>query len=59
MVRVHNFGAGPAVLPLEVVESCKQNLAELGTTGLGLMETSHRSKTFQSIIDEAILELRE
>ena len=59
MVRVHNFGAGPAVLPLEVVESCKQNLAELGTTGLGLMETSHRSKTFQSIIDEAVLELRE
>ena len=58
MPRAHNFGAGPAVLPLEVVESCKKQLANLEGSGLGLMETSHRSGAFQSVIDEAISRLR-
>ena len=59
MPRAHNFGAGPAVLPIEVVEECKKHLADLEGSGLGLMETSHRSETFQSVIDEATSRLRD
>ena len=58
MTRLHNFGAGPGVLPLEVIKSCKSNLEELGSSGLGLMETSHRSPVFQAIVDEADARLR-
>ena len=58
MTRLHNFGAGPGVLPLEVIKACKKNLEELGSSGLGLMETSHRSPVFQEIVDEADARLR-
>lgn len=58
MTRLHNFGAGPGVLPLEVIKACKKNLEELGSSGLGLMETSHRSPVFQAIVDEADARLR-
>lgn len=51
--RIHNFAAGPAVLPLEVVESLVQDLPNLKGTGIGLMEISHRSKTFDQIVTNA------
>ena len=56
--RIHNFGAGPAVLPLEVVEEVAETLPNLGGSGFGLMEVSHRSQTFQDVIDSAMSRLR-
>ncbi len=53
-MRIHNFSAGPAVLPLPVIEELRGQLLELGDTGLGLMEISHRSATFSAIVDLAI-----
>jgi phosphoserine aminotransferase len=51
--RIHNFAAGPAVLPLPVVESLVADLPNLKGTGIGLMEISHRSKTFDAIVVNA------
>lgn len=52
--RIHNFGAGPAVLPESVVEEVREQLPNLHGSGLGLCEISHRSKTFQAIVDSAV-----
>ena len=52
--RIHNFGAGPAVLPESVVEEVRDQLPNLYGSGLGLCEISHRSKTFQTIVDTAV-----
>jgi phosphoserine aminotransferase len=49
MNRVHNFSAGPAVLPLSVVEQLSAALPNFQNTGLGLMELSHRSPTFDAV----------
>ena len=56
--RAHNFSAGPAVLPLEVIEELQQALPNYNGIGLGLMEMSHRSKDFDAIIHSAISRLR-
>ena len=48
--RIHNFSAGPAVLPLSVVEELQEALPNLAGTGIGLMEISHRSQTFGDIV---------
>ena len=56
--RIHNFGAGPAVLPISVVEECRDALPNLLGSGLGLLEISHRSKTFQGVVDSATARLR-
>ena len=56
--RAHNFSAGPAVLPLEVIEELQQALPNYKGIGLGLMEMSHRSKDFDNIIQSAIYRLR-
>ncbi|MBC8455092.1 MAG: 3-phosphoserine/phosphohydroxythreonine transaminase, partial [Deltaproteobacteria bacterium] len=46
MTRAHNFSAGPAVLPLSVIEQLACALPNFQGTGLGLMEMSHRSPAF-------------
>ena len=46
MSRAHNFSAGPAVLPLSVIEELASVLPEFQDTGMGLMELSHRSPAF-------------
>ena len=56
--RIHNFGAGPAVLPYEVVQEVSEALPNLSGSGFGLMEVSHRSDTFQAVIDSAIGRVR-
>ena len=53
MARMHNFSAGPAVLPLSVVEQLSAALADFQGCGLGLMEMSHRSSTFDAVINSA------
>ena len=56
--RVHNFGAGPAVLPLSVVEEVQAALPNMNNSGFGLCEISHRSAAFQSVVDRAMDRIR-
>jgi phosphoserine aminotransferase len=58
MKRAHNFSAGPAVLPLSVVEQLSAALPNFQNTGLGLMELSHRSPTFDAVHRSAENRLR-
>ena len=51
--RVHNFNAGPAALPLSVLEEVQRDLLSYKGEGLSVMEMSHRSKTFDAIIKSA------
>ncbi len=59
MSRFYNFSAGPAVLPEEVLRQCAADMLEYGTSGMSVMEMSHRSKDFEAIIDTAEADLRE
>ena len=59
MSRVYNFSAGPATLPEEVLAEAAQEMLDYKGTGMSVMEMSHRSKAFQSIIDTAEADLRE
>jgi phosphoserine aminotransferase len=56
--RVHNFGAGPAVLPLPVLERVQSELLDYAGTGMSVMEMSHRSAAFESIAQKAEADLR-
>ena len=58
MSRVHNFSAGPAVLPLEVLQQAQQELVDYKGTGMSVMEMSHRSKEYEAIIGGAEADLR-
>lgn len=58
MPRIHNFNAGPAALPLSVVEEVQAALPDFQGTGMGLLEISHRSKPFQAVVDSAVARLR-
>ncbi len=51
--RIYNFSAGPAVLPLPVLEEAQRDLLALPDVGMSVMEISHRSKTFSGIIESA------
>jgi phosphoserine aminotransferase len=51
--RVHNFGAGPAVLPEPVLEQVRSELLDYRGTGLSVLEMSHRSAAFEAIIQGA------
>lgn len=57
-MRVFNFSAGPAVLPEEVLLQVQAELIDYQGTGMSVMEMSHRSDTFQGIIDRAEASLR-
>lgn len=52
-MRVHNFNAGPAVLPLPVLQKVRDELVELPDLGLSVLEMSHRSKDFDVHLDRA------
>jgi phosphoserine aminotransferase len=56
--RVHNFGAGPAVLPESVLDQVRSELLDYRGTGLSVLEMSHRSPAFESIIQGAEADLR-
>ncbi|HEX3726845.1 MAG TPA: aminotransferase class V-fold PLP-dependent enzyme, partial [Pirellulales bacterium] len=57
--RVFNFSPGPAVLPLSVLEQAQRDLVALPGVGISVMELSHRSKAFESILAEAGTLLRD
>src|SRR6266480_2263856 len=57
--RIFNFSAGPAVLPVPVLEQARSDLLALSGVGMSVMEISHRSKTFDEIFAKAESGLRE
>jgi phosphoserine aminotransferase len=57
--RIFNFSAGPAVIPLPVLEEAQRDMLALPGVGMSVMEISHRSKTFDEIISGADSGLRE
>ena len=52
-MKKYNFGAGPSILPQEVMKATADACVEFGDTGLSLMEISHRTPDFQAVMDEA------
>jgi phosphoserine aminotransferase len=56
--RVHNFGAGPAALPLSVLERVQAEMLDYSGSGMSVMELSHRSGAFEGIIQRAEADLR-
>ena len=58
MARVYNFAAGPATLPLEVLEEAQKELLDYENSGMSVMEMSHRSKLYQQILAQAEQDLR-
>lgn len=59
MSRIFNFSAGPATLPLEVLEQAKAELLDWNGRGASVMEISHRSKAFIRVAEQAEADLRE
>ena len=59
MARVFNFSAGPAVLPEEVLKEAAAEMLDYDGSGMSIMEMSHRTKTFDKVIQEAEADLRE
>jgi phosphoserine aminotransferase len=57
--RIFNFSAGPAVIPVPVLEEARAHMLSLPGVGMSVMEISHRSKTFDEIIQSAEAGLRE
>jgi phosphoserine aminotransferase len=59
-MKIHNFSAGPSILPQEVLKQASQAVLNFNNSGLSILEISHRSKDFVAVIEEArslILEL--
>ena len=50
MSRVYNFSAGPSMLPVEVLKKAQSEMVEYGSSGMSVMEMSHRSKDYEDII---------
>jgi phosphoserine aminotransferase len=58
-MRVFNFNAGPAVLPLPVVTQAREEMLDYKGTGMSVLEISHRSKEFEALIHQAEADLHE
>lgn len=56
--RIYNFSAGPAVLPVSVLEEAQRDLVSLPGVGMSILEVSHRSKTFEGILAKTEADLR-
>src|ERR687891_2881802 len=56
--RIYNFSAGPAVLPVPVLEEAQRDLVSLPGVGMSVLEISHRSKTFEGILAKTEQDLR-
>ena len=53
-MKKYNFNAGPSMLPREVIENTAKQILDFNSSGLSLMEISHRAKDFQPVVDEAV-----
>ena len=58
-MRVFNFAAGPATLPLEVLEQVRDELTDWRGSGMSVMEVSHRGKPFVAVAEQAEADLRQ
>ena len=58
MNRVFNFSAGPSMLPMPVLEKAASELVSFGSSGMSVMEMSHRSPDYEAIIQKAEADLR-
>ncbi len=58
MSRVFNFNAGPATLPLEVLEEAKSELLDFKSSGMSILESSHRGKEYDAVHQEAVSNFR-
>jgi phosphoserine aminotransferase len=56
---IHNFNAGPSILPQEVLEEAAKGIINFRDTGLSILEIGHRTPLFQSVLDEAVLLAKE
>ena len=59
MERVYNFSPGPSMLAEPVLEQAQKDMMCYGTSGMSVMEMSHRSKMYIDIYDRAVADLRE
>ena len=59
MPHKHNFGAGPCILPQEVFEQAAQAVLSWGDTGLSILEISHRTPEFESVVAESVQLIKE
>lgn len=58
-MKIHNFSAGPSILPQEVIKQASEAVLNLNNSGLSLIEISHRSKEFIAIMDDAVSLVKE
>lgn len=58
MARAYNFGAGPAVLPEEVIAEAQKELMDFCGSGMSIMEHSHRGKEYDAVHQEAVANLK-
>jgi len=56
--RIYNFSAGPAILPEDALKEAQENLMSLPGVGMSVLEISHRSKTFDGIIDQTKADIK-
>ncbi len=59
MARIFNFSAGPATLPLAVIEEAQRELVDYKGSGMSIMESSHRGKSYSAVHEEAVANTRE
>ncbi|MEI6765766.1 MAG: 3-phosphoserine/phosphohydroxythreonine transaminase [Bacteroidota bacterium] len=59
MKKIHNFNAGPSILPRIAIENTAKAILDLNGIGLSLLEISHRTKEFEAILNEAIALFKE
>lgn len=59
MSRVYNFSPGPAALPLKVLERVREDIPDWNSSGMSIMEVSHRSKTFMDLAEKAEQDVRD
>jgi phosphoserine aminotransferase len=52
MSKIHNFSAGPSILPQEAIQACVEGIQNFAGTGLSLLEVSHRSKEFVKVVED-------
>ena len=58
-MKKYNFGAGPSILPQEVIKATAAACLEFDQMGLSIMEISHRTSNFQAVLDEAVALVKE
>jgi phosphoserine aminotransferase len=56
---IHNFNAGPSVLPKEVFDEASRAVLDFNNTGLSILEIGHRTPLFQAVMDEAVALVKE